>query len=370
MLEDATANGESFERATAGLRFEGNGVRLDAIDVVKGQGTVTGAAFVGWDGTYSFNVDGRSVSLESVDALAMPETPLSGQMQFSASGSGAFESPRYEFRARVEDLYVKDEGIGLVTGRLTVRDRQLTIDQFEVASPRLAVSGGGRVALTPESDAELTFRFSDTSLDPYVRVFEPGLSPYTTVVASGTLRLVGELRNRDRLRAEAVVEEVTLRLLDYSVRNDGPVRLTLEKQDVTVERLRLVGEGTQIEVAGDVRLDQSRVDLRALGDANLSLLQGFLPDVRSAGAAELSAVIQGTIEDPAIVGSLEVFNGRLRYFPLPHAVEALNGRIEFDANGLRLDGLTGRLGGGAVRFGGRVGFRRFSPVEYGHHRRR
>ena len=41
------------------LRFEGAGVRLDGIEMQKGGGTITGAAYVGWDGTYSFNADGR-----------------------------------------------------------------------------------------------------------------------------------------------------------------------------------------------------------------------------------------------------------------------------------------------------------------------
>ena len=36
----------------------------------------------------------------------------------------------------------------------------------------------------------------------------------------------------------------------------------------------------------------------------------------------------------------------------------MNGRVEFDAGGVRLvEGLTGRMGGGEVRFGGRIGIR-------------
>ena len=35
----------------------------------------------------------------------------------------------------------------------------------------------------------------------------------------------------------------------------------------------------------------------------------------------------------------------------------MNGRVEFDAGGVRLDGLSGRMGGGEVKFGGRVGLK-------------
>ena len=63
----------------------------------------------------------------------------------------------------------------------------------------MALTGTGRIALTPQSDAELTFRFHDTSLDPYVRLFVPKLSPFTTAVASGAIRVVGELADFDHL---------------------------------------------------------------------------------------------------------------------------------------------------------------------------
>ncbi len=49
-------------------------------------------------------------------------------------------------------------------------------------------------------DAELTLQLHDTSLDPYIRFFQPKLSPFTTAVADGTIRVVGELADIDHLR--------------------------------------------------------------------------------------------------------------------------------------------------------------------------
>ena len=51
----------------------------------------------------------------------------------------------------------------------------LTAD-YEAASPRLSVSGAGRLELTDRLNAEMSMRFQDTSLDPYLRFFEPRLS--------------------------------------------------------------------------------------------------------------------------------------------------------------------------------------------------
>jgi translocation and assembly module TamB len=118
--------------------------------------------------------------------------------------------------------------------------------------------------------------------------------------------------------------------------------------------MRLVGQDTQVDVAGITNLHDQTINMRANGDANLAVLQGFLSDVRSSGAANLSATLEGPLKDPVVGGTLAMKNGRVRWFALPHAIEKLDGAARFDSRGVTLDGLTGELGGGAVTFGGRI----------------
>jgi hypothetical protein len=372
-IDQGVAYDEPFEKATAGLRFEGTGVRLDGITIQKSTGTATGAAWVGWDGTYSFNTDGRRIPVESLRNFAFPKAPLSGLLQFTATGNGTFDAPRYDVKFSVADLYAGEEGIGQVTGRLGIRGDLLSLE-IEAASPRLAVSGSGQIELTDQMDAEMTFRFSDTSLDPYVRTFVPRLSPFTTAVVSGTIRVAGELYVPEHLQVDVAVEQLDAKLFDYQLRNDGPLRLAFDQDTIVlgsrtlvcqdaVRRLKLVGEGTQLEVCGSIDLAQDRVVLTATGDANMGLLQGFFRDVRSSGDAKLSADIRGTLARPVFSGLARIDNGRVRHFSLPHSLDAINGAISFDAGGVRMDSLTARMGGGLVTFGGRVGLAGFAPGE-------
>src|SRR6185295_4937191 len=141
---------------------------------------------------------------------------------------------RNDYRFRVNDLFIGEEGVGQVSGRLAMRGTELS-GEVDAASPRLAMTGTGRIALTSQYDSDLTFRFHDTSLDPYVRLFVPRLSPFTTAVVGGALRLVGE--------------------------------------------------DTRLRVSGTVGLGDQRIALRAAGDANLGILQGFFRDVRGSGRA-------------------------------------------------------------------------------------
>ena len=316
---------------------------------------MTGAAYVGGNGTYSFNADGKGMAVEALAVATLESGPgFSGLFDFAASGSGTFEAPRYDVRFGVRDLFYGDEGVGEVSGRLSVRDTVL-VYEVEAASNRLAVSGTGRVALTDEMDAELSFRVTDTSLDPYVRAFQPQLSAFTSAVASGAIRVVGELYNPDALRVTVDVEEVRLRFFDYQLTNAGSIRMGVDRQILHVDALRLVGEDTELDLTGTVALPTQALALSASGAANLAVIQGFLPDVRSSGRAEVAARITGTADAPVASGTAQLTNGRLRHFDAPHAIEALNGIVTFDQQGIRVDGVSGRIAGGPVRFGGRLG---------------
>jgi hypothetical protein len=362
VVEDGIAYGETFESMTSALRFEGTGVRLDTIAIKKSTGEATGAAFVGWDGTYSFNVDGRRIPVESLKTASFPRAPLSGLMQFNATGAGNFDEPRYDVRVRVDDLFAGDEGVGQVTGRLSLRGELLTAD-YEVASPRLAVSGSGRLELTERMNTEMSMRFQDTSLDPYLRFFEPELSPFTTAVASGTVRVAGALADINRLQISTTVEQLNLKLFDYALANDGPIQLSLDDQVLQIGRLRVAGDGTRLQMGGRVMLRDQMVAVEATGEANLGILQGFFRNVRSRGTAALLAEVKGPISKPQFSGSARITEGRIRLLSAPHGLEAIEGNISFDGSGIRLEDLTARVAGGSVVFGGRIGLNGFAPGE-------
>jgi hypothetical protein len=361
-IDRGTAYGETFDTATANLRFETIGVRLDAIDMRKSTGRVTGAAWIAWDGNYSFDANAARIPVESLVTLSFPRAPLSGLMQFTATGAGTFDSPRYDVRMRVDDLFAGDEGIGQVTGRLSLRGELLTME-VEAASPRLSVTGSGRLALTPEMDTEITLRFSQTSLDPYIRFFQPKLSPFTTAVADGTVHAVGELADIDHLVVETTIDRLNLKLFDYPAKNDGPITLALNQHTLQVQKFRLIGDGTALELSGDVALHDGKIALQASGDANLGILQGFFRDIRSAGNATLHAQITGPLDAPVLSGDASISDGRIRYMTLPHSLQSIKGTLSFDAQGVRIDDMTAELGAGPVRFGGRVGITGYSIGE-------
>ena len=361
-IVDGVAYRQPFETATSAVRLEDGGVRLDSLQIVKAGGRATGAAYVGYNGTYSFNLEGRGIPIDSVAMTSSSATPpFSGRFDFNAGGSGTFDRPRYDVRGTINDLFVGDEGIGQVVGEVSVNVDTMTL-KLEAASPRLAVSGSGRIALTPGMEADLSFSVADTSLDPYVRAVNPNLSPFTTAIASGNIRLVGQLSNIDELLVDATVDRLDLRLFDYRLRNAAPIRIALDRHTVRVDEVRLVGEETQLDLNGTVNLHDERIAVRVTGDAGLGLLQGFDSNIRSSGRASLTATFDGPMRDPVVTGTMTVENGRVRHFGLPHALENISGPVRFDTRSIRLDEVTARLGGGLVQFGGRIDMEEYRPT--------
>ncbi len=360
-IEKGTAYKEPFDRATAALRFEGTGVRLDGLEIRKSVGRGVGAAFVGFDGTYSFNLNGQHLPVSDVTVLqAEGLPPLTGTLEFTAEGKGVFDVPTYDVHGSVSDVFLGDEGIGRITGELGLRGDVLNV-RLEAASARLAVSGSGRVALTEDMDADLAFQITDTSLDPYARTINSSLPTMTTAIATGTLRVRGPLADRSRVRMEGDVDRLDVSLFDYRLRNAAPIRIVLDGQRVTIAGMRLSGDGTELDVTGRVDLDSKQVSAQATGTANLGIISGFVPDIRASGQAVLTAEISGTVSNPIVSGRMTMDGGRIRHTAIPHALEGLSGAVTFDSQGASLDGLRARLGGGDVVFGGRVDVEGYRP---------
>ena len=293
---------------------------------------------------------------------------FTGVAAFTANGRGTFDAPRNDITFSVDDVYVNEQSVGQVTGTLALRTRTLggTIDIVHgtgVAEGRLTVHGTGQIALTPQGEAQITLRFDDSSLDPYVRLYEPRLSQYISAVASGSIRIVGALADFNRLLVETTVDSLEMQLFDQRIANAGPLRLSLDKGEIKFDQVQLTGVNTQLRVAGGVDLNTERIAVQASGDADLGLLQGVDNNLHGSGRAALRAAINGQLRRPEFSGTATIADGRIRHFSMPASLDAINGAVTFDAGGVRLDNVTATMGEGRIQFGGRIGFDGYAPSD-------
>lgn len=370
-IEQCIAWGEKFPTATARLSFEPDGVAVNQIEMSKGEaGRVRASATLYWDKTYSFVADGARIPVETLDEFQYPAAPLTGVLNFRATGAADLDHPTYTFSGNIEKLFVADEEIGDVTGRFVYRDRELTIDQLEGTSSRLQVSlaGIGRLSLNELNDVDITLAYRDTSIDPYLKFVAPAMSEYTRLRVTGSVRLFGALADVSALTVDARIDDAKLTLFDYDLHNPAgvPLRLTLENNVVNVGRFTLAGEGTDLELTGALSLGSAATSLTAKGTVNLAILQAFrsLRDLRGQGTATLEARLEGDFTHPLFSGEAQIQDGTIRLIALPHSIEHLNGPITFDAAGISVDGLRGQMGEGDVTFGGSISLRQYKPEAF------
>lgn len=396
-VENGTAWEEPFELFTSRLSFEGAaGMRVDGAEARKSTGFVRGAAFIGWPqveggwGTYSFTFDGEKIPVESLSSFTVPNANLTGILNFTMKGSGSTEHPRYEWEGRVADLFWGDEGIGQATAHMIIEEEMMTVDRLDVASDRLSVSGSGQVKRNDTYDGSFSLRFNETSVDPFLRFIAPQLSPYTQAVVSGAVRLDGQLANVSKLDVDLAIEKADLKLFDYTLSNPVgpggarvPLRMAFAEDVLTICGVvpvsptgpcagstgffTLTGEGTSLTLGGRINRASRTMDVSVNGTASLAVLQGVVQDVRSSGDAKIAARVTGTFDAPVYAGSGTIADGRLRHFSFPHSLDNIHGSVQFDASGIRLDGLRARMGtgartgGGEIVFAGSIGLEAFMP---------
>ena len=127
-----------------------------------------------------------------------------GLLDFTAGGSGTFDAPRYDVRGSVDDLFVARRRHRPGHRRHSASRQRLMTLKLEAASPRLAVSGTGPHRADAGDGRRPHLPLPDTSLDPYLRAFDPHCrrtrlrSPAATSASSASWRTSITSGRRDR----------------------------------------------------------------------------------------------------------------------------------------------------------------------------
>jgi hypothetical protein len=369
-IERGVAWKEAFDSTEGRLEFVPTGVHLQQMRLIKGTGTVRGSAFIGWDETYGFSATGQ-IPVESLDNFRNERAQLSGLLDFRATGASRIDNPKYDISGTVESMFIADRGIGYVSGRMSISDNVLQITQLDVTS-FLQVSCSGRIALDDTYDAVLSFNVTNSSVHEYLSLFEFGkkISGYTKLLVSGRGSIRGPLADPAKLAGSVTIQEASLTILDYELKNNGNIALALDGRTLTIRdgqnpavpgALKLTGEGTDLALSGSVSLAEETINLEARGEAALKILQ--TADVRGDGRAELVAQARGPFADPVLTGYANITDGKLRYASLAHSLTAITGRVNFNERSIELLDVRSQFAEGELEFDGEILLDQFVPSE-------
>ncbi|HEX8150266.1 MAG TPA: translocation/assembly module TamB domain-containing protein [Pyrinomonadaceae bacterium] len=381
----ATPYDEIVARAT----FDGPSVMLDSFNAKLGDGNITAAGGIeiasgaqGLPGATvkDFRVEGKNVDLGLFTALfGGASTPaLSGKADFNALLTGNVADPtsiRAEVNAQGRDVTVNGQSAGQLTlvGHMTNEQKfvaELTTGLFgkpQVVRATLDLAGENFPveAETTLTGADLTPLFAALLNNPNVQV---------TGRATGTIRASGTLLSEDEnasitdaISGRAEFSELAVQVQDVELRAENPLVVTFKPNEVTFERTRFTGTGTNISFGGTAALGPGgRQNLTVNGDLNLRFLSSASRNTFLSGVARVAVAVGGSFEQPQVTGTASVENASLAVLLQNERLTAtqINGTVRFNSNQANLESLTGRLGGGRVSATGGALISGFQPTQF------
>src|SRR5260370_19851334 len=112
---------------------------------------------------------------------------------------------------------------------------------------------------------------------------------------------------------------------------------------------RLQGLNTNIDLSGSVQFTGRRtLAMKLNGTLDLRLLSAYIKDVDVGGHLDANASLEGTLDRPRIIGRIKLLDASVRSADFPTGLSNLKGDLNFDANRLFFDNVTGEAGRGGL----------------------
>ncbi len=358
-LDAGSAYGESFTKGTISASLTTNKISFPEVFLHKGSGTVKASGWIGFDGTYSANLESQNVKLSEIDHVG--SQPLDGQFDLNISSSGNFAHPRVLASMAMDHLSYYQTDIGRVTVGAQISDGTLLVTAW-LAEDRAGITG--RLALRKPYAWSAEAKVHVDAIDPFLLVGNKDHPGRVRMIADGRVSAHGTGVSISASTATASFEHLSLVVGDYRIDNESPCVFALNEDGLIIKSLNFSGPGTKISITGGARLMKD-MDFTFTGDANLSLLKLLFREVEySSGVAEVKLTVQDEWKNPDVIGQLRLKNGEIKIKDVPQKFSALNGRINFSQNQIVAESLTGEMGGGTLGMSGRIQLAKFALQDF------
>lgn len=351
-ISSALIYGQPVGSASATFTFGSNTLHLSNVRASAPAGVLVGSGMYNVQSkAFEFEARADEVNLGRIPELQARRLTVAGTARLAAKGSGTINAPVIDAHLRVVNLVLDEERVGGLTLDVMSHGPHAQVtgrSNFQRASFAL----DGSVEMSGNMPADLHLQFSNLDVDPFLRVEVKGRITGHSRLA-GHANISGPLRVPRALQGNLSVDAFEVEIEKIPIKSDGPLHLALSNGVVTVERLMLTSSDTRFAVAGTMNIRKDRaLDLRANGHVNLAVLQTIEPELEAAGGSNIDVLVQGTLSKPLITGRVEVVHAGFSSLELPAALADLNGTLLFNQDRLEVEQLTGRVGGGQIRFAG------------------
>ena len=363
-----------FDRFSGNVEHEPGRLTLQDMVLANGDGRMEADAhFDSETQQFRLRLRTRAWPLAALAVVESVAEDIGGVVRFDLSGSGKFgkedifEQLRLRGEWEIKDLSVADRALGKLKGAIETIGDEVAFDwRGDILDGRFE----GKAALTPRGALTGEARFEDVSAVALTRLVGLPLESLSGQVA-GNCTFSNPSPRLEDFRAEGVIAKLEAGLSEipgaergYEIWNPFPMRWSYAEQRLRLDRMRLLGAGTDIEINGTIAFAQpGKVDVDVSGTFNLAAVESFRPEITASGSSTVEVHIGGAPDNPVVEGRMQLKDGTLRSEDFPNGLSQINGRVIFDAGRVRIDEVTAASGGGTLRLTGNAEFGE-GPVNY------
>ncbi len=312
----------------------------------KGRGGIYGRGYLDTHGPIDMELFTYAMDLDQVDLVRGWDLPLSADLDADVHLWGTVRKPYLHGQLSLSGSRYARASLGDSRADVTLREGVLRMEGSLLGRPSNRVSG--RLDLGGSGDYDVDVAL--TAL-PLHLLFSPRTLARmpTHLHVDGTLAGQGRVGEGGWHEAALEISRFDLDRGETRLDNDGPIQLSLDGGRLRVERLRLVGERSDLSARGTVG-PGGAVDLHAGGQLNLSLIDLLVPALGASEARRTDVTFDWTGERPAasLTASVAVEGGSVRTIHFPHPLEIDRARLELTDDRVRVESFEGMLGGGAI----------------------
>jgi translocation and assembly module TamB len=361
-LTGGDIDGENYRSLTADVAFHGKAISASRLAFALDGGRISGSG--GYDfgaRTVQLNLQGSGFELAHIRRIRNEQYPIAGAVDFEARGSGPIDSPSLQADLHVRNLSLARESTGSVDVEAHTVGRTLeTHVSANLNTATLDLSAETR--LSGDYPTRASLDVSKFDIDPLLRTFSlSGIRGSSSIAAAVTVS--GPLRHPRQLSGDARISELSLTLEDVPIHSDGTLHASLAGGTLRVDPIHILGPDTDLKLEGSLGIFTAAsaphpIDGRASGSVNMALAQMLDTDILSSGHVDFTVTAQGTTQNPDLIGNVRFTNVNVSLEDYINGLSRMNGELVFDQDRLDFRNVTAYSGGGLIRLGGFVTYRR------------
>jgi translocation and assembly module TamB len=338
---------------TGKVTFDNNVLSVQNLQMRIENSTIEGQLSFNFD-TYAYNINagGKDIDLSRLGHAISDSLDMTGQAEITVNGEGNWD-----------DWSTTHVKASIQGHNVTVNTKELGDARLEAHTENglLKVEATGKLLDRPRTlnaivdlrdrkdypvSAKITF--TDEDVGPYLGLISPRLDSISGK-ATGTITLSGPLQDPDQIKAVAQLTKLEIggavaEGRRYTITNQGDITITATANDITINRVTFVGEGTSVTLSGTIGSD--RAALAVDGALNLRLISSFSDVLYTTGVAEVHATVRGSLGSPDMSGSAELKDVGFRLLDFPVSMTRGAGVIRFTADQAAIQNFTAATPGG------------------------